>query len=193
MKKKVLFLLIFFAPALLADWQLCNHASKLSFITSLNEKVTEVHSFTNMEGSILKNGNAQIKIDLTSVETHNSLRNLRLQDLLFETSKFPEANVSASLGKDFINALQINKATEVPVQATLNLHGFVKKIDTHLLVTRLKSNCLLITTIEPILISLKDFGFLEGLEKLRQTAELESISSTVSVSLNLFFRSDEAI
>ncbi len=193
MKKEVLFILILFAPAGIADWQLCNHVSKLNFITSQNEKLTEVHSFSNMEGFILENGNVQIKIDLTSVETNNSVRNLILQDLLFETSKFPEANVSANLGEDFISALHINKATEVPVQATLRLHGFVKEIDTHLLVTRLKSNCLLITTIEPILISLKDFGFLGGLEKLRQTAELESISNTVPVSLNLFFRSDEAI
>lgn len=191
--KKVLFILIVFAPAAFAEWQLCNHASKLNFVTSQNEKLTEVHSFTNMEGSILENGKVEIKIDLTSVETNNSLRNLRLQDLLFETSRFPEATVSANLGGDFISALHVNKATEVPVKATLSLHGFVKDIDTHVLVTRLKSNCLLITTIEPILISLKDFGFLGGLEKLRQTAELESISNTVSVSLHLFFRSDEAI
>lgn len=193
MKKTVVFILIFFTQVSFADWQLCNHVSKLNFITSQNRNLTEVHSFSNMEGSISDKGKVLFKIDLTSVETNNSIRDLRLQDLLFETSKFPEATISTNLGEDFVSALEINKATEIPVHATLNLHGTTKEIETTLLVTRLETNCLLIVSIEPIRISLKDFGFLDGLAKLRQIAELDNISKTVFVSLNLFFRSNTKI
>ena len=193
MKKIVIFVLIVFTQVSNADWSLCNHVSKLNFITSHNEELTEVHSFSNMEGTISDNGKVLFKIDLSSVETNNSLRNLSLQDLLFETSKFQEATISSNLGQDFMSALEIDKAIELPVLATLNLHGVTKEIETTLLVTRLKSNCLLVTSIEPIIISLKDFAFLAGLEKLRQLAKLERISKTVTISLNLFFRSNTTI
>ena len=193
MKKIVICVLIFFTQASNADWSLCNYASKLNFITSQNEKLIEVHSFSNMEGTISDQGKVLIKIDLSSVETNNSLRNLSLQDLFFETGKFHEATVSSTLGEDFISALKIDKAIAVPVQVRLNLHGVTKEIESTLLVTRLKTNCLLVTSIEPIIISLKDFGLLAGLEKLRRLGKLESISKNVAVSLNLFFRSNTTI
>lgn len=193
MKLIFIIVLMIFSQASNADWRLCNIVSKLHFITTQNESLTEAHSFSNMEGTISVEGKVQIKIDLNSVDTNNSLRNLKLQDLFFETSKFQEATISSNLGGDFLSTLEVDKAIETPVQVKLNLHGVTKEIDSTLLVTRLKNNCLIVMSRDPIIISLKDFNFLPGLEKLRQFAKLESISKTVNVSLNLFFRSDEAM
>ncbi len=193
MKKLVILVLLFFTQVGNADWSLCNKVSNLNFITSQNEKLTEVHSFSNMEGTISNQGNVLFKVDLSSVETHNSLRNIRLQEFLFETSKFQEATASINLDTDFLDELEFDIAKEIVIQVTLDLHGVTKEISTPVLVTRLKNNCLLVSTVKPIVFSLKDFGLLAGLEKLRQLAKLDSISNTVSVSLNLFFRSNATI
>jgi hypothetical protein len=44
-------------------------------------------------------------------------------------------------------------------------------------------------SINPVIISLKDFDFLDGLEKLSQLYEQDGLSKKVEVSFNLFFRS----
>jgi len=140
-----------------------------------------------MEGTISEQGNVLFKVDLSSVETNNSLRNLRLQDVFFETTRFPESTVSLDLGENFLSKLEVDKANQVPIQATLSLHGITKKIETTLLVTRLKSDCLIVTSMEPIAISLIDFNVLDNLEKIRQLAKLDSIPKVIIISLNLFF------
>ena len=191
--KIVVFILIVFSQLSYADWRLCNQASNLNFITSQSDQLTEVHSFSNMEGTISDQGDFLFKIDLSSIETSNSHRDLRIQDLLFETKKFQEATVSLNLGKGFFNLLEIDKAKQMPVQLTINLHGVTNKIETTLLVTRLKSNCIIVMSINPVIISLKDFDFLAGLEKLSQLYELDGLSKKVEVSFNLFFRSSPTL
>jgi len=185
------FVLLFLASPAHASWScLCSQVSKVNFVTVQNNKLTEVHLFTNMEGTISDEGRVFFNIDLSSVQTNNSLRNLRLQDIFFETLKFPEATVTLDLNNDFLSQLKIDKANKVPVQASLFLHGITKNIETVLLVTRLKSGCLIVTSMDPIVISLKDFDLLNNLEKIRQLANLESISKTVTISVNLFFIKD---
>jgi len=48
-------------------------------------------------------------------------------------------------------------------------------------------------SINPVIISLKDFDFLAGLEKLSQLYELDGLSKKVEVSFNLFFRSSPTL
>ena len=188
MKKFICCILIAISQSTWGEWTLCNNASQINFVTQQNEEITEVHFFNNMAGSISDQGQAIINIDLSSVETNNSLRNLQLQELFFETQRFQEAQISVNLGQSFLDSLKFDKATQITVEATLNLHGATRNINTTLLVTRLKNNCILVTTIVPIMVSLADFSFLEGLEKLRKIANLRIISNQIHVSLNLFFR-----
>ena len=171
-----------------AEWRcLCSEVSKVNFVTVQNNKLTEVHLFSNMDGEISNEGDVVFKIDLSSVKTNNSLRNLRLQDVFFEAGQFPEAIVRLDLGENFLEKLEIEKANKIPVQAFLSLHGVTKKIETVLLVSRLKSGCLIVTSMDPIIISLKDFDLLNNLEKIRQLAKLESISKDITITVNLFF------
>ncbi len=126
-----------------------------------------------------------------SIDTNNSSENLLIQDLFLETKFFQEAELSLSLGSKLIDSLQLSKATQLPIKATFDLHGITQHIDLTLLITRLKHNFLLIKTYEPVLLKLTDFGFSDGIEKLRQIKDFKSITTTVPISLNLFFTSTE--
>ena len=76
------------------------------------------------------------------------------------------------------------------VQTSITLHGISKVISARLLVTRLQTDCLLISSLEPIVLSMADFELLDNLEKLRLMAKLESIANTIPVTLNLFYIRD---
>ena len=173
-----------------AGWTLWNQASDLNFVSTVNSSVSEVHSFTNMDGSISENGEAVLKVDLASVETNNALRNKQISKIIFDTKNFQELLISIKLNTDQFASLSVSRPVVMEVNTIITLHGISKEIRATLLVTRLQTGCLLITSLQPIIISLADFGLLDNLEKLRSIAKLDSISNTVPVTINLFYLKD---
>ncbi len=190
MNKIIYLLLLLINQPVLAEWTLNNNASRFNYFSLKNDDI-EVKSFSNMSGTISDQGKLILKIDLGSIDTNNSSENLLIQDLFLETKFFQEAELSLSLGSKLIDSLQLSKATQLPIKATFDLHGITQHIDLTLLITRLKHNFLLIKTYEPVLLKLTDFGFSDGIEKLRQIKDFKSITTTVPISLNLFFTSTE--
>ena len=178
------------STASIAGWTLCNQASDLNFVSTVNSSISEVHSFTNMDGSISENGEAVLKVDLASVETNNSLRNKRIRKIIFDTKNFQELLISIKLDADQLASLSVSSPVVMEVNTTISLHGISKEITATLLVTRLQTGCLLISSLHPVLISLADFGLLDNLEKLRLYAKLDSIANTVPVTINLFYLKD---
>ena len=81
------------------DWVLNSAQSHVYMQTEKLQDVVEKHEFTSVEGGVSKDGEANVKIDLNSIETHIDLRNVRLRFLLFETYKFPDAEITAKLDK----------------------------------------------------------------------------------------------
>ena len=61
-------LLILAAPLSFAEWTLSPDSS-VKFLSTKNTNITEVHEFTQVSGSVTDQGNAEIAIDLSSVET----------------------------------------------------------------------------------------------------------------------------
>ena len=173
-----------------AGWTLWNQASDLNFVSTVNSNTSEVHSFTNMDGTISDNGEATLKIDLASVETNNVHRNEQISKLIFDIENFHELLISIKLDKNQFASLAISSPVAMAVNTTISLHGISKKIRANLLVTRLQTGCLLINSLQPMIISLADFDLLDNLEKLRSIAKLKSISNTVPVTLNLFYLKD---
>lgn len=182
--------LMAFSTTSLAGWTLWNQASALNFVSTVNSSLSEVHSFTNMDGSISETGEAVLKVDLASVETNNALRNKRIRKIIFDTENFQELLISIKLDADQFASLTVSRPAVMEVNTTIRLHGISKDITANLLVTRLQTGCLLITSLHPVLVSLADFGLLDNLEKLRSLAKVESIANTVPVTLNLFYLKD---
>ena len=61
-------LLLFSSPAF-SDWNLVTEESKLNFISIKASNIAEIHSFKKISGSVKENGEAQLTINLASLET----------------------------------------------------------------------------------------------------------------------------
>jgi len=190
MKPLVYILLLLIHQVVHAGWTLNNRASSFNYFSSKNNNI-EVNAFSNMFGTISDRGEMILKIDLSSIDTNNSSKNLLIQDLFLETRVYQEAELSLTLGSEFVDSLDFRKASKISIKGTFMLHGTTQNVELTFLITRLKYNFLLIKTYEPVLLNLTDFGFSDGIAKLRKLEDYKHIKETVLISLNLFFTYSE--
>ena len=78
-------------------------------------------------------------------------------------------------------------AKPVSLDMKLDMHGFVDEREFDVLVTRLGVNEVRVDTTAPLILDIEDFGFEAGIAKLKELANLESISPIVSATVSLTF------
>ena len=187
MKKILTMALLVLSQATVADWTLNNAHSSLNFISTKNSTVTEVHHFKSLQGGLTDTGVATLSVDLNSVETNVPIRNQRMNEFLFNTVKFPTANVKLTIDSAKISNLVAGDSTTISSEAVVNLHGISQQITTTLKVVALKSGGLQVSSLQPIILNPAKFDLLVGIQKLQALAKLTSITSTVPVSFNFVF------
>jgi len=177
------------ATAAQAAWDLDNERSTVQFMSVKNASIAELHHFKVLSGGIAENGEAQVTIDLDSVETLIPIRNQRMRELLFETVRFPAATLTAPVPED-LATLDTGETRDVNFEVSIDLHGksvpYAAKAD----VTRLADGSLRVVLSEPILVKASDFALGEGVGTLREVAGLDSISTAVPVTATLVFTRD---
>ena len=94
------------------------------------EHVVEKNEFTSVEGGVSKDGEANVKIDLESIETHIDQGNVRLRFLLFETYKFPDAEITAKLDKAPCGTSQPRTPSAYPLTLSVKMHGMTNQFQT---------------------------------------------------------------
>ncbi|WOX05400.1 YceI family protein [Microbulbifer pacificus] len=170
-----------------ADWQLDGGASAVNFVSVKKGTLAETHHFKGLSGAISDAGKALLEIDLASVETNIPIRNERMQQMLFDTAKFAKATISTDVDVATLKALKPGQTMAIDVDVTVDVHGQQKAEKAALQVTGLEGGKLLVTTSAPILLNAGNYELLEGIEKLREIAGLDSISPIVPVSVKLVF------
>lgn len=170
-----------------ASWYLDNESSRLSFITTKNANVSEVHRFLVLHGKVDAKGQAQLQVELDSINSGIPLRDERMRKELFEVATFPEALVSAQLNLQPINDLAPGAQIELLLPVTVELHGQQHTYNAELLATRLDDRRFQVVTLEPLVLNAEDFNLAPGLETLRKAAGLSAISFSVPVGAVLIF------
>ncbi|NOQ64351.1 MAG: YceI family protein [Methyloprofundus sp.] len=176
----------FKTPTHVGQWTLNSTASQLNFITTKNASKTEIQSFKALEGKIDK-GHVTLTVDLNSVDTGIEIRDERLKTLFFDVVKFPSASVTIDLRKSDLNHLTQGQTKVLKFDAELDIQGITQSMQVELQVVALGKNQLLVFSRQPIIIDLKNFKLLEGVNKLRDIANLKSINSAVPVTFSLLF------
>ncbi len=172
-----------------AEWSLDNDSSTLSFVTIKADHVGEVHTFDLMSGSIGDDGSVAITVELASVNTLIDIRNERMQNMLFETSIFPEANITGNIDVSSVNSMSVGSTKSMQISFDLDIHGASNSYNADVLVTRL-ANGVVASTVKPILVTADAHGMVSGVEALREVAGLPSISRAVPVSFTVVFEED---
>jgi len=174
-------------PPLGGSWTLDGDASNMAFVTVKAGQVAEAHKFTGLSGSVSETGEAQLVVDLASVDTAIDVRNERMREMLFNVAEFPSATVTATLDPATFANLKTGETLTQPVTAALDLHGASSEITTDLSVSRMGANAVRVSTLAPIIVAADAFGLGEGVEALREVANLDAITGQVPVTFSLTF------
>jgi outer membrane protein OmpA-like peptidoglycan-associated protein len=169
------------------DWVLDPRQSHVYLQTEKGSHIVEKHEFTSVDGNVSRNGDASLKIDLASMETGIDIRNVRMRFLLFETFKFPKAEIIAKLDKSKLATLATAARISYTLAAHVNLHGITRDFDIPVTIARLNDTTVTVSTIKPVEVGAESFDFMKGIAKLSDAAEGISIVPTASISFDLSF------
>ncbi|MCU7553517.1 YceI family protein [Alteromonas sp. ASW11-19] len=175
------------AGGAMADWTLDNEQSSLHFLSTKNAQVTEVHTFTSVDGSMDDDGTLTVEVDLASVDTGIEIRDTRMQKMLFNTDEFTTAQFTANVA-EALRAGEPDTVSHGLVDGTLSLHGMAVPFSFTVSVARVGEDTLVVSTTKPTLLDTEAFGLTKGVNALREVAGLQSITTTVPVSFSATFR-----
>lgn len=174
-------------PDPLSAYILDAESSALYFVSTKKVHVLETHTFTQLSGEISASGNATVRINLDSVESGIDIRNERMRDFLFETATFSEAVITLGVDMSQLSGLSVGDSITQIIEPLVDLHGFNIPVDMQVDITRLTTGILVQNT-SPILVKAADFGLVDGIEILRNLANLDVISYSVPTNFTLFFK-----
>jgi OmpA-OmpF porin, OOP family len=175
------------------EWLLNSSASHFYMQTVKANSIFEVHQFTGLDGSISKDGDATVKIDLTSVSSGIDLRDVRMRFLLFETYRFPYAVITAKLDMAALRALLTTTRITYPLKVTVALHGVTQDIDAPVTITRLGDKSISVASIKPIIVKTDAFGLTPNVAKLSEAVNGTVIATGATITFDLLFENGDKI
>ena len=169
------------------SWVLDNKSSYLSFVTVKAGDLAEAHRFRTLSGEVSVDGTAAISIDLASVDTLIPIRDERMREHLFQTIRFPEAIVSLQFDPEQIMSIAEGSSATVQLDGELSMMNRRVPIRADALIVRLTPTRVLVVSRTPVVVNAGSLRLVDGIEKLREMANLPSISKAVTVSFALSF------
>jgi len=176
------------APLAQGAWQVDTSASTLSYVSVKAGDIAESNSFSGLSGSVSPDGEAQLEIDLATVETKVDIRNERMRDIFFEVAEYPTATVSATIDPAAFETLKVGESMVQPLNATLTVKGVEAPVETQVQVTRTAADRVMATSTEPVIVYADALELTGGLAKLQEIAGLSSITPAVPVTFSIAFQ-----
>jgi outer membrane protein OmpA-like peptidoglycan-associated protein len=170
------------------EWLLDPGLSTVYMQTVKANSIFETHQFSVVEGSVSSGGDASIRIDLASIHSGIDIRDTRMRFQLFETFKFPYAQINAKLSKAKLRALATQTRLSYPLSFSLSLHGHAAEVQTEVWVTRVSETTVSVASIKPINLLAESFGFVANIGKLADAIEGTPIAAGASIAFDLVFK-----
>lgn len=175
------------ANSALADWNLVESSSNISYGTIKNDMIGESNTFKNVSGSLNDDGHIDISIDLASVDTQIEIRDGRMRDIVFDVAKNATAKLTGDMNLQAHNDQAIGTSRVIEATIGLELVGEKVEHDVNLVVTRLAENKVLVTPHGVMFLDVDDYNLVSAIEKLREIAGLDTIATVVPMSFYLTF------
>ena len=170
------------------EWLLDPALSTVYMQTVKANAIFETHQFTVVEGSVSSGGDANVRIDLGSIRSGIDIRDTRMRFQLFETFKFPHAQINAKLDKSKLKALSAQTRISYPLALSLSLHGHATEIQTDVWITRMTETVVSVASIKPINLFAETFGLVPNIAKLSEAIEGTPIAAGASIAFDLVFK-----
>jgi outer membrane protein OmpA-like peptidoglycan-associated protein len=107
--------------------------------------------------------------------------------LLFETYKFPTAEIRARLDKSQLQGLVSGARVNYPLTLSVNMHGIANDIQTTVSVARTSDTTVSVTTVEPIVVTAESFELTKNIAKLSDAMGGIRIVPSASITFDLVF------
>jgi hypothetical protein len=167
------------------DWKSVEGASSVAFGSIKKNTAGEVHHFTMVDGSVSKDGEVLVGINLASIETNIDIRNTRMIEHVFKDAA--TAVLRGEVDMEDITALPVGDTMIADFEGTLELGPVATDIEAEMLVARLSEHRVLVTTADFIMLSTEDLGIDAGVDKLKELASLSGITRVTPVSIRMVF------
>ena len=176
-----------FSSAAYADWILDAENSNISYGTVKNDMIGENNTFKTISGHLNNDGQIDIDIDLSSIDTLIEIRDGRMRDIVFKVSENATAKLSGEIDLKAYDNQEIGTSRIIETTVSLELVGQKLEHDVKLLVTRLAKNKVMVTPHGVMFIDADDYDLVDAIEILRNLAGLDSIASVISMGFYLTF------
>lgn len=177
-----------------ARWLLDAPKSTFHFV-SVKKAVSGVETpenltFSQLQGTVSSTGQATLTIPLASISTNNTVRDPRMQSLLFESAYLPSLHFTSQLDLAALDAQATGTTRVQSVTGNLVLHGVTKAISFDALIVKHANNSVSFSPRKPVIINSVDFDLNAGVEALRAIAGLSNIGEKVPVYFKVFLNRD---
>ena len=169
----------------LAGWEVDPTGSHIGFASVKNDLIAENHTFTEVTGRVSVAGEANIKVTLASVETLIPLRNERMQTMLFNIAKFPQATITSEVPVNELSLMATGESSVLDIELLIDLHGKELKKSVPVKVTSIGDNGFDVSSLGPIIVHASQFALSDSVDALRKIAGLQSIDLMVPVTFDL--------
>jgi polyisoprenoid-binding protein YceI len=168
-----------------AGWEVDPTGSHIGFASVKNDLIAENHTFTELTGRVSVAGEANIKVTLASVETLIPLRNERMQTMLFNIAKFPQATITSEVPVNELSLMATGESSVLDIELLIDLHGKELKKSVPVKVTSIGDNGFDVSSLGPIIVHASQFALSDSVDALRKIAGLQSIDLMVPVTFDL--------
>ena len=168
-----------------AGWEVDPTGSHIGFASVKNDLIAENHTFTELTGRVSVAGDANIKVNLASVETLIPLRNERMQTMLFNIAKFPQATITSEVPVNELSLMATGESSVLDIELLIDLHGKELKKSVPVKVTSIGDNGFDVSSLGPIIVHASQFALSDSVDALRKIAGLQSIDLMVPVTFDL--------
>lgn len=168
------------------EWKLDETASVLNFVSVKNDHVAELHRFNELTGSWIGE-KLTIQIPVKSLDTQIEIRDERMLEHLFHAKDHPYITAEATIPHASVSDIPVLSTVPLEVDLQVFIAGEAQRVSAVVQVTRIEIDRFLATTAEPVLISTKAFNLVDGVNKLREIANLEAIDYVIPVTFSVQF------
>ena len=177
-------------PAFAGGWSIATDDSKIVFGSIKLDSIGESHQFTGISGGVDARGQAEILIDVTTVDTGIDIRDERMQEYVLRPEIFPKAKLTAKIDLDRLADMVPGETALIPTEATLAFLDREIPMTPTLFVAPLTGDRVLVTTDALIMLSTEDLGIEKGVGALMEIAGLPSITRASPIMARLVFQRD---
>ncbi|MCX4029749.1 YceI family protein [Endozoicomonas sp. SM1973] len=187
MKKIILMTTLVASTALpvQAAWQVQSEHSKVNFVTEKiftnGKSVKETQLISGVSGQVNDQKQAEIKIDLATIDTKIPIRNDRIKQWVLDTTNYRYATVKADLSGIDEQKLTVGAVKQMEVDGKLTIRETTLPIKLFVKVIKSSATDYLVESYQDTSINISQYGGEAGVQQMTKVMGLKSITSVVPV------------